>query len=182
MIFGRQHSDTFILQNSIKETKTVRELVERYEGWGKESGTFGSTQEPFQFGQKSLHGGDGLEGSPMKKRRLAMPGAPGHPDPEHPGPSPGPVIRKQKSSSSSLKSSLRPRSSPGRCSGPRRRMSVLPPPSSTKSPVPTPPPWVESRGPGSKRTLGGTPPPPMSYTRGSWPVHGIAGVNISQNS
>ena len=51
----RQHSDTFILKNRIKETKTVRELVERYKGWGKESGTFGSAQEPFKFGQKSLH-------------------------------------------------------------------------------------------------------------------------------
>ena len=62
----------------------------------------------------------------------------------------------------------------GRCSGPRRRMSVLPPPSSTSSPVPPTSPWVGSRGPGSKRTLGGTPSPPMSCTRGSWPMHGMA--------
>ena len=48
----------------------------------------------------------------MKKRRMAMPGAPSHP--EHLGPPPGPVTRKQKS----LISSPRPRSSPGRCSGP----------------------------------------------------------------
>ena len=114
-----------------------------------------------------------------------MPGAPGHP--EHLGP-PGPVTRKQKS----LISSPRPRSSPGRCSGPRRRMSVRPPPSSTSSPVPPTSPWypsrcypdstlsaghteawVGSRGPGSTWTLGGTPPPPMSCTRGSWPMHGI---------
>ena len=48
----RQHSDTFISKNSMKVTKTVRELVDRYEGWGKESGTFGNAQEPFKFGQK----------------------------------------------------------------------------------------------------------------------------------
>jgi hypothetical protein len=132
----KQHNVFFILKNSIEVTKTVRELVKRYEGWGKESGTLGRVQKPFKFGQKSLHSYDGLEGSPMKKRRLAMPGAPGHP--EHLGPPPGPVKRRQKS----LISSPRPRSSPGRCSGSRRRKSVQPQPSSSSSPTPPTSTWV----------------------------------------
>ena len=34
---NRQHSDIFILRNTMKVTKTVREMVNKYEGWGKES-------------------------------------------------------------------------------------------------------------------------------------------------
>ena len=53
-------------------SKTVRELVKDFEGWGKESGTLERIDEPFKFGQEHLHSQDGLEGSPLKKRRLAM--------------------------------------------------------------------------------------------------------------
>ena len=62
----RQHSGTFIS----KETtlKTVQELVKEFEGWGKESGTLERQAEPFKFGQYNQ---DGLEGPPLKKRRLA---------------------------------------------------------------------------------------------------------------
>jgi hypothetical protein len=89
-----------------------------------------SVQEPFKFGQKYLHRYDGLEGSPMKKKRLAMQGAPGHP--EHLKPPPGQVKRRQKS----LIASPRLRSSPGRCSGSRRRGPVQTKPSSSSSPTP----------------------------------------------
>ena len=130
----------------------------------------GTAQEPFKFGQKSLQNcEDSLMESPMKRRRLAMPGAPVLL--ENLGTPPGPVVRKKKSSWTSS-SSPRKRSTPGKGSG-HRRKKTGPPPSSKSSPVPPTTPWMGSRWPGSKGTLGGTSPMPTSYTRGSWPVHGI---------
>ena len=156
----RQHSDTFILKNTKTDTKTVRELVDRYEGWGKESGTSGTAKEPFKFGQTVE---DNWEESPMKRRRMA-PGLLETRGTSPLSPSPGPASKKKVSSYKSSSTS-RTLPTPSKGTGPRRlKTGLATQTTATTSPHTTP--WMVSRWPGSLGTLASTVPLSTSSTRG----------------
>jgi hypothetical protein len=169
----RQHSGTFIYKTSMNDTKTVRELVDRYEGWGEESGTSGTAKEPFRFGQKSLQNmGDCLMESPRKRMRLAVPGTMGLLETR--GTPPGQAIRRKRSSWTPSASSSSPRTvqTPRRGPGQRRLRAGLCT-ATTATSVHSTPPWMASRWPGGQGTLGGTAPEAKSYSRESCPLFEI---------
>ena len=157
-------------------TNNVQRLVDRYEGWEKESGVTGvgrvNSRELFRFGQTP---GEDQAGSPMKRWRLE-----GHDT----GPPPGPQARHLSSSSPG------PRPSPKRCPGTRGRWpstsaSRCPAPSaaattsSSQAAMKRDTRWTACRWPPSCGTQGSTAPSPH-FSRGRPKEHEIAPVG--QNS
>jgi hypothetical protein len=165
----RQHSGTFIIKEIQTKTNNVQRLVEKYEGWEKESGVSGTTLNSrglFRFGQTP---GEDETGSPMKRRKLAGDG-----DTEPP---PGSKARHLPSSG--------PRPSPRRCPGTRWRQSSTPascrrPPTTLPSPFPSKTPKEREtrrtvcRWPPSSSTWGSTSSPTTCPGTGRQKEHEIA--------